>query len=74
MVFLRDEAARGAIEEACRAEGIEPLEWREVPVDTGALIRARELEYLASLWIGLAYGASGAPAIGRNFAFRLVRR
>lgn len=44
------------------------------PVDTGALIRARELEYLASLWIGLAYGAAGAPAIGRNFAFRLVRR
>jgi len=37
MVFLRDEAARGAIEDACRAEGIEPLEWREVPVDTGAL-------------------------------------
>ena len=44
------------------------------PVDTGALIRARELEYLASLWIGLAYGASGAPAIGRDFAFRVVRR
>ncbi len=37
MVFLRDEAARTAIEEACRAEGVEPLEWRQVPVDTGAL-------------------------------------
>jgi glutamate synthase (ferredoxin) len=37
MVFLRDEAARGPIEDACRAEGIEPLEWREVPVDTDAL-------------------------------------
>src|SRR5438034_3950555 len=37
MVFLRDEAAREAIEEACRAEGIEPLEWQEVPVDTDAL-------------------------------------
>jgi glutamate synthase (ferredoxin) len=37
MVFLRDETARGAIEDACRAEGIEPLEWREVPVDTDAL-------------------------------------
>ena len=44
------------------------------PVDAGALIRARELEHLASLWIGLAYGASGAPARGRDFAFRLVRR
>ena len=31
MVFLRDEAAREAIEDACRAEGLEPLEWREVP-------------------------------------------
>jgi len=37
MVFLRDEGARAAIEDACRAEGIEPVEWREVPVDTGAL-------------------------------------
>jgi glutamate synthase domain-containing protein 2/glutamate synthase domain-containing protein 1/glutamate synthase domain-containing protein 3 len=37
MVFLRDEAAREAIEEACRTEGIEPIAWREVPVDTDAL-------------------------------------
>ena len=42
--------------------------------DAGALIRARELEHLASLWISLAYGAFGAPALGRDFAFRLVRR
>jgi glutamate synthase domain-containing protein 2/glutamate synthase domain-containing protein 1/glutamate synthase domain-containing protein 3 len=37
MVFLRDEAAREAIERACRDEGLEPLEWSEVPVDLGAL-------------------------------------
>ncbi len=37
MVFLRDEAARAAIEDACRDEGMEPLEWREVPVDVAAL-------------------------------------
>jgi glutamate synthase (ferredoxin) len=37
MVFLRDDAARDAIEVACRAEGLEPLEWREVPVDADAL-------------------------------------
>jgi len=37
MVFLRDEAAREAIEAACRVEGIEPLGWREVPVDRSAL-------------------------------------
>ncbi len=37
MVFLRDMAARDSIETACRAEGLEPLEWREVPVDIDAL-------------------------------------
>ena len=42
--------------------------------DAGTLERARELEHLASLWISLAYGAFGAPALGREFAFRLVRR
>jgi predicted dinucleotide-binding enzyme len=44
------------------------------PYDAGALTRAGELEHLASLWISLAYGAFGAPALGREFAFRLVRR
>ena len=44
------------------------------PIDAGVLKRARELEHLASLWISLAYGALGAPALGREFAFRLVRR
>jgi glutamate synthase domain-containing protein 2/glutamate synthase domain-containing protein 1/glutamate synthase domain-containing protein 3 len=37
MVFVRDEAARETIEAACRAEGIEPAGWREVPVDPTAL-------------------------------------
>jgi glutamate synthase domain-containing protein 2/glutamate synthase domain-containing protein 1/glutamate synthase domain-containing protein 3 len=37
MVFLRDEAARDALEVACRAEGLEPLGWREVPVEADAL-------------------------------------
>jgi glutamate synthase (ferredoxin) len=37
MVFLRDQAARTSIEDACRAEGLEPLEWREVPVQPDAL-------------------------------------
>ncbi len=36
-VFLRDEAARSAIEAACAEEGIEPAGWREVPVDATAL-------------------------------------
>ena len=44
------------------------------PVDAGVLMRARELEHLAALWIALTIGATGAPALGRNFAFRLVRR
>ncbi len=37
MVFLRDAAARDAIEQACRDEGLVPLEWREVPVEEDAL-------------------------------------
>ncbi len=44
------------------------------PIDAGGLVRSRELEHLAVLWIGLAYGSEGAPAIGRNFAFRVMRR
>lgn len=43
------------------------------PVDVGGLSRARELEHLAILWISLAAGA-GVPAMGRNFAFRLMHR
>jgi glutamate synthase (ferredoxin) len=37
MVFLRDESARSAIEEACTAEGLGLGGWREVPVVPEAL-------------------------------------
>ena len=37
MIFLRDEAARIAVEAACAAEGIVNLGWRDVPVDVTAL-------------------------------------
>jgi glutamate synthase (ferredoxin) len=37
MVFLREESARDAIEEACTAEGIGLGGWREVPVSPGVL-------------------------------------
>jgi len=37
MVFLRDDAARTCIEEACAAEGLGLGGWREVPVVPGAL-------------------------------------
>jgi glutamate synthase domain-containing protein 2/glutamate synthase domain-containing protein 1/glutamate synthase domain-containing protein 3 len=37
MVFLRDESARGQIEEACAVEGIEVFGWRPVPVQPFAL-------------------------------------
>jgi hypothetical protein len=39
------------------------------PVDAGPLVRARELEHLAMLWISLAFGG-----MGREIAFRLVKR
>ena len=38
-------------------------------MDAGPLMRARELEHLALLWISLAFGGHG-----RDIAFRLVRR
>ena len=38
-------------------------------IDAGPLVRARQLEQLAALWVSRAFGAHG-----RNFAFRLVRR
>jgi glutamate synthase domain-containing protein 1 len=37
MCFLREPWLRGVVEEACRAEGLEPAGWREVPHDVGAL-------------------------------------
>jgi 8-hydroxy-5-deazaflavin:NADPH oxidoreductase len=39
------------------------------PVDAGPLIRARELEHLALLWISLSVRGHG-----RDIAFRLMRR
>jgi hypothetical protein len=44
------------------------------PFDVGPLVRARELEHFALVWIALATGANGAQTVGRNFAFRVVRR
>jgi glutamate synthase domain-containing protein 2/glutamate synthase domain-containing protein 3/glutamate synthase domain-containing protein 1 len=60
MVFLRDEGARDGIEEACRAEGIETLGWRAVPVDPDALgesarasaPRVEQLAFLRPLGLG----------------------
>jgi glutamate synthase (ferredoxin) len=37
MLFLREPWLRGPVEEACRAEGLEPAGWREVPVRSSAL-------------------------------------
>ena len=37
MCFLREPWLRGIVEDACRAESLEPLGWRDVPVDGSAL-------------------------------------
>ena len=37
MCFLREPWLRGIVEEACRAEGLEPFGWRDVPLDVAAL-------------------------------------
>ena len=43
MAFLRADGAREALEAACRAEGLEPAGWRDVPVELDALgVHARE--------------------------------
>jgi predicted dinucleotide-binding enzyme len=40
------------------------------PIDAGPLARARQLEELCVLWIGLAYGQQ----MGRGIGFKLLRR
>ena len=62
-----DPAARGIAHDLAADAGFDPI-------DAGTLVRARELEHLAMLWISLAFGAAGAPPMGRNFAFRVMRR
>jgi 8-hydroxy-5-deazaflavin:NADPH oxidoreductase len=57
-----DAAAKSTARELAAVLGFEP-------VDAGPLVRARELEHLAMLWISLAVGG-----LGREIAFRLVRR
>jgi glutamate synthase domain-containing protein 2/glutamate synthase domain-containing protein 1/glutamate synthase domain-containing protein 3 len=37
MCFLREPWLRGVVEEACRAERLEPIGWRDVPHDVAAL-------------------------------------
>ena len=61
-----DAAAKATVRPLVEALGFEAI-------DAGPLARARELEHLAMLWIGLAAGL-GVPAMGRGFAFRVVRR
>jgi glutamate synthase (ferredoxin) len=37
MCFLREPWLKNVVEEACRAEGLEPAGWRDVPLDVAAL-------------------------------------
>jgi glutamate synthase (ferredoxin) len=37
MVFMREPGARALVEDACRAEGLEPVGWRDVPTNVAAL-------------------------------------
>lgn len=57
-----DDAARQAVAQLAQDIGFDP-------VDCGPLAQARLLEPLAVLWITLAVGG-----LGRDFAFRLMRR
>ena len=61
-----------AIEAACRAEGLEPLEWREVPVDAGALgaEARREMPRIEQLVLAPAADEDEAAASARARAGR----
>src|SRR5262249_14106975 len=37
LVFMREPGARALAEDACRAEGLEPVGWRDVPTNVAAL-------------------------------------
>jgi glutamate synthase (ferredoxin) len=74
IVFLRDEAACEAIEAACRAEGLEPLEWREVPVEPSFLgaEALASMPRIARLDVGRPAGVDDDEAEWR--AYRARRR
>jgi 8-hydroxy-5-deazaflavin:NADPH oxidoreductase len=64
MFFAGDDvAAKATVRTLVDTIGFEAL-------DAGPLLRSRELESLATLWIELAYGGG----MTRDFAFRVVRR
>jgi predicted dinucleotide-binding enzyme len=67
MFYAGDDAeAKRVVAELVRILGFDAI-------DAGPLRRSRELEHMASLWIALALGI-GVPAMGREMAFRVVRR
>src|SRR3954451_10807849 len=74
MVFLRDEAARTGIEDACRAEGIEPRGWRTVPVDEHALRESARASMPAIEQLVLARPAGLLDAEAELRAYRARRR
>jgi glutamate synthase (ferredoxin) len=72
MVFLRDEAGRAAIEDACVAEGIGVGGWREVPVIPSALgAQARAtMPRIEQLVLLQPFGLSLEEAEGRAYRAR----
>ena len=69
MVFLRDEAARGRVEEACRAEGLVVADWRRVPTNPRALgdTARASAPLIEQLVVERPFGADGDDAERRAF-------
>ena len=74
MVFLREESARTSIEEACRAEGLEPRAWREVPVDPEHLGADARVSMPRIEQLSLAAPAGLSEAESEWRAYRARRR
>ena len=72
MCFLREPWLRGVVEEACRAERLEPIGWRDVPHDVAALGSTRRRDRAADRPAGRSRRARTSDAELR--AYRARRR
>ncbi|HSK14807.1 MAG TPA: glutamate synthase large subunit, partial [Gaiellaceae bacterium] len=74
VAFLRRPGERELVEEACRAEGLEPADWRAVPLDPAALGREARTAMPSVEHLALAPAPRLSPAERELCAYRARRR